>query len=113
MPTGQMDVSRGSEWEGNGKGQLESSAGRMEVDGGFSCDLSLQVTGYLTVLDTLRGWKDRKHPAPDKGTETKPENSSGTFLRKTKLDTWPLFSLHRSRAETFWPPMGGLIERGS
>ena len=54
-----MGVSRGSEWEGSGKSQLESSAARMEVDGGFSYDLSLQVTGCLTVLDTLRGWKGR------------------------------------------------------
>ena len=38
-------MGRGSELEGSGKGQLESSADRMEVDGGFSCDLSLQVTG--------------------------------------------------------------------
>lgn len=106
-----MAVSRESEWEGRGKCQLESSADRMEVDGGFSCDLSLQVAGCPTVLDTLRGWKGREHPVPDEGTETKTENFSGTFLRKTKLDTCPLFSLHRSRAETLWPAMGGLIEK--
>lgn len=34
-----MGVGRGSEWEGSGKRQLESSADRMEVDGDSPCDL--------------------------------------------------------------------------